>query len=157
MKVVVDSEAALIAFGRQLGAILRGGECIELIGDVGAGKTTLTKGIADGMGSHETVQSPTFTISRQYTTSNNLRLVHYDFYRLQDAGIMQHDIAEAIHDPQTVTVVEWSDAVKGVLPQKRIQITLTATADDNRILVLEADREFITQLPKDSENYVPAT
>lgn len=53
-------------YGERIGRLLKGGECIELVGDVGAGKTTLTKGIANGLGITETVQSPTFSINRTY-------------------------------------------------------------------------------------------
>lgn len=119
-------------FGQKLGALFAGGEVIELIGDVGAGKTTLTKGIAVGMGIDETVQSPTFTISRVYDASDNLRLAHYDFYRLGDAGIMANELDEAAHDAATVTIVEWADVVDGVLPTDRLRLHITSPAETTR-------------------------
>jgi tRNA threonylcarbamoyladenosine biosynthesis protein TsaE len=93
-------------FGARLGAKLSGGEVIELVGDIGAGKTTFTKGLARGLGVSDDVQSPTFTISRIYETPSGIRLAHYDFYRLQDAGVMQMELAESVCDPHTITVIE---------------------------------------------------
>ena len=118
------------AFGARLGALLRGGEVIELVGDVGAGKTTLTKGVADGMRIDEDVQSPSFTISRVYDAPNGLRLAHYDFYRLHDAGIMADELHETMSDPETVTIIEWAEIIAGVLPDDRLTIAITGTASD---------------------------
>lgn len=121
------------AFGTQLGAMLRGGEVLELVGDVGAGKTTLTKGIAEGMGVNEDVQSPSFTISRVYDDlPSGLRLAHYDFYRLHDAGIMADELHEAAHNPQTVTIIEWADIVAGVLPADRLTIRIVSPTETSR-------------------------
>lgn len=132
MIIEVASEDALKSFGATLGAVFCGGEIIELVGDVGAGKTTLTKGIAAGMGISETVQSPSFTISRVYDAPNELRLAHYDFYRLQDAGIMSDELQETISDATTVTVIEWAGIVEGVLPDDRLTMTITSPTETDR-------------------------
>lgn len=124
--------------GERIGKLLRGGELIELVGDVGAGKTTLTKGIAAGLSIDEDVQSPSFTISRLYEARDNLRLAHYDFYRLSDAGIMAHELSEAVDDPAMITVVEWADAIQHVLPSERLQIHLTSPSIDDRHVELTA-------------------
>lgn len=130
----VQSEQEMKALGRKLGELLKGGEIIELVGDVGAGKTTLTKGIADGMGVDDDVQSPSFTINRVYDTPNSLQLAHYDFYRLQDAGIMAAELQETANDKQTVTIIEWAEIVKGVLPEDRLTVTITSPAEETRKL-----------------------
>jgi len=124
--------------GERIGKLLRGGELIELVGDVGAGKTTLTKGIATGLSIDEDVQSPSFTISRLYDARDNLRLAHYDFYRLNDAGIMVHELSEAINDPLMVTVVEWADAIRHVLPNERLEIHLSSPSVSDRRVELTA-------------------
>ena len=128
-------------FGRTIGAALRGGEVLELIGDVGAGKTTLTKGLAEGLAISETVQSPTFTISRVYAARDGLHLHHYDFYRLGEAGIMAEDVNEVMHDPAAVTVIEWSGAVSDVLPTDRLQISIQATDENERNVTVNAGGE----------------
>src|SRR5664279_3416586 len=125
MQTAVNSEESMKAFGAKLGRFLTGGEVIDLTGDVGAGKTTLTKGIAVGLGVDEDVQSPSFTISRVYEARDNLRLAHYDFYRLHSAGIMHDELAETMADQAAITVIEWSDIVKGVLPADHLSIHIT--------------------------------
>lgn len=142
----VESEDDMKALGQRLGTSLRGGEVIELVGDVGAGKTTLTKGIAAGLGIEEDVQSPSFTISRVYDVHNGLRLAHYDFYRLHDAGIMADELRETVHDPRTVTVLEWANVVEGVLPEKRLTIQITTPTETTRQLTLSGDNELLEKL-----------
>lgn len=124
--------------GRQLARLLKGGECLELIGDVGAGKTTLVKGIANGLGIDEAVQSPSFTISRVYT-ADSLSLHHYDFYRLPDAGILEYEFAESVSDPTVITIVEWADIVHDILPKARIRITIVPFAETSRRVTIEGD------------------
>ena len=133
-----NSEEQTRQLGERLGRLLRGGEVLELIGDVGAGKTTLTKGLAEGLAITEPVQSPTFTISRVYAARDGLELRHYDFYRLQEAGIMSNELEEVFESPQTITVVEWSGAVENVLPTDRLQVQLNTTDEFDRTLEIRA-------------------
>lgn len=138
MTSVID-EAAMVAIGRRLGEKLQGGEVIELVGDVGAGKTTLVKGVGLGLGVDEDVQSPSFTISRVYPARNDLELHHYDFYRLNDAGVMRYELAESINDPRVVTVIEWADTVQQVLPEDHHRIHIRYTPDgEGRELDMQA-------------------
>lgn len=136
MTIEVHSEDEMRLFGERLATSLRGGDVIELIGDVGAGKTTLTKGIARGLGVDEDVQSPSFTISRIYDARDNLKVAHYDFYRLNDAGIMADELSETITDPQTITIIEWADVVGGVLPENRITVDITSPTETLRNLTI---------------------
>lgn len=149
VKTEVHSEKEMKAFGARLGAALRGGEIIELVGDVGAGKTTLTKGIAVGLGIDEDVQSPSFTISRVYDGRNNLRLSHYDFYRLHDAGIMAAELHETLHDPKTVTIIEWAEIVSGVLPTDCLVIQITSPTETDRLVSITAGGEVSRRLLKE--------
>lgn len=133
--IEVMSENEMKAFGEAIGALLNGGEIIELIGDVGSGKTTLTKGLAVGLGINEYIQSPSFTINRVYSGRDDIVLAHYDFYRLNDAGIMANELREAVSDSHTVTVIEWAEVVKGVLPIDRLSIEIIASTETSRRLV----------------------
>ena len=142
----ITTEVAMKEFGQQLGRILHGGEVIELIGDVGAGKTTFTKGLAIGMGIDEVVQSPSFTISRTYENTESIRMVHYDFYRLHDAGVMKQDLQESIEDDKTVTVVEWADIVSGVLPDDRLSLRFTSPTETSRSVDIKAGGSRSDQL-----------
>ena len=118
--------------GEAIGRSVSGGEVLELVGDIGAGKTTLTKGIARALGINEPVQSPTFTISRVYDSPKGLRLAHYDFYRLGEAGIMGDEIREAADD-DSVVVVEWAGAVDDDLPEDRLVVKITTDRKSTRL------------------------
>lgn len=138
MNQIITSTAAMQRLGQVIGCSLKGGEVIELIGDIGAGKTTLTKGVAKGLDITEPVQSPTFTISRVYQSPGGLTLAHYDFYRLGEAGIMAEEIREVTMQPQTVTVVEWAGAVEQVLPADRLTARILAINEQSRRVILSA-------------------
>ena len=119
--------------GEVIGRSVYGGEVLELVGDIGAGKTTLTKGIARALGINEPVQSPTFTISRVYDSPKGLRLAHYDFYRLGEAGIMGDEIREAADD-DSVIIVEWAGAVDDDLPKDRLVVKITTISEEERLV-----------------------
>lgn len=133
----------------RLGSRLRGGEVIELVSDLGGGKTTFVKGLARGMGSHDRVSSPTFTLTNEYN-AGKLHLFHYDFYRLSEAGIMADEIAEAVSDPQAVVVVEWGDIVDNVLPADRLTVRLEATGENDRRLSFAYPEKLAYLVEKDS-------
>jgi tRNA threonylcarbamoyladenosine biosynthesis protein TsaE len=115
----------------QLGKLLRGSEVIELISDLGGGKTTFVRGIANGAGSKDRVASPTFTVSKVYAAPN-FDIHHFDFYRLEEAGLLVHELADYIGDPKSVVIIEWGKIVSHVLPQERLSITITKTGDESR-------------------------
>jgi tRNA threonylcarbamoyladenosine biosynthesis protein TsaE len=133
----------------QIGRKLKGGEVIELVSDLGGGKTAFVRGLARGMGSHDHVSSPTFTISQIYQ-AGDLELHHFDFYRLHEAGIMAAEIAELLGDPKIVVAVEWSDIVQHVLPVDRLTIKLTLTGEEGRKLELSYSPKLAYLLPEEA-------
>jgi tRNA threonylcarbamoyladenosine biosynthesis protein TsaE len=145
MTSVID-EAAMLAIGKHLGERFRGGEVVELIGDVGAGKTTLVKGMGQGLHIDDDVQSPSFTISRVYQARDNLELHHYDFYRLEDAGVMRYELAESMANPSVITVVEWAGTVQDVLPEAHCVIKIDYTPDGNGRLLQITAPELLSYL-----------
>jgi len=132
-QIVSTSSDDTEKLAEKLGQNLRGSEVIELVSDLGGGKTTFVRGLARGLGSEDRVASPTFTISKVYKTKK-LELHHFDFYRLNDAGIIAHEIHEVIGDPKIVIVVEWGDVVQHVLPKDRLTIKIKHTGDESRQL-----------------------
>ena len=132
----ISSADELRQLGEKLGQTLCGGEVIELIGDIGAGKTTFTQGLARGLAIISAITSPSFTISNTYESEKGLILRHYDFYRLNDAGIMKDEIFESINNPKIITVVEWGDSVRGVLPEDRqtIEIKYSENPESREVL-----------------------
>ena len=141
----IDNEARMKQLGEAIGQSLSGGEVLELVGDIGAGKTTLTKGIARALGINEPVQSPTFTILRVYDSPKGLRLVHYDFYRLSEAGIMGDEIREAMDD-DSVVVVEWAGAVDDDLPKDRLVVKITTISEEERLVEFHPGGKKSTEL-----------
>ena len=131
--------------GEVIGRSVYGGEVLELVGDIGAGKTTLTKGIARALGINEPVQSPTFTISRVYNSPKGLRLAHYDFYRLREAGIMGDEIREAADD-DSVIIVEWAGAVDDDLPKDRLVVKITTISEEERLVEFHPGGKKSTEL-----------
>lgn len=123
--------------GEAIGKNLRGGEIIELASDLGGGKTTFVRGLARGFGSTDRVASPTFTINREYQAGDK-KLVHYDFYRLQDPGLMRFELSEALDDPQVVVVIEWADVVQDILPDQRLTLVIRQAGDDTRDITVTA-------------------
>lgn len=124
-----------------IGSKLRGGEIIELISDLGGGKTTFTRGLASGAGSTDVVSSPTFTVSKVYKAPT-FEIHHFDFYRLPDAGLIAHEVEDLLGDPSVVVVVEWGGAVGHILPDKRVNIEITRTGDDSRSLNIDYPEEL---------------
>jgi tRNA threonylcarbamoyladenosine biosynthesis protein TsaE len=146
MKKRINSDAAMRHFGEKIGKHLHGGEVIELVGDVGAGKTTFVKGLALGLDIDDTVQSPTFTISRVYEARDGLELAHYDFYRLSEPGIMAMEIAESLAEPCSIVVIEWAGIVENVLPARRLTIEIESLSDTERQLILTAHDDDLKPL-----------
>ena len=139
--LIIENEAAVIDFAENLmREILQSQDAlpcvIELVGDVGAGKTTFTKGLARGLEITEEITSPTFTISKVYENSRGQKLVHYDFYRLENPGIMVEDLFENLQDPHTVTVIEWADTVSEILPANHLRLEILINDDGSRTLNL---------------------
>ena len=117
-------------FGRRLGALLRGGDVLVLTGDLGAGKTTLTQGLAEGLGVRGPITSPTFVIARVHPSLvGGPLLVHVDAYRLGSALELDDLDLDADLDA-SVTVVEWGAGLAEQLSDTRLELTISG--DDVR-------------------------
>ena len=124
------------AWGERLGAVLQAGDLVVLTGDLGAGKTTLTQGIAEGLGVRGPVTSPTFVIARVHPSLvGGPALVHVDAYRLGGlAELDDLDLDTSLED--SVTIVEWGHGLAEGLSEDRLEITLRG--DDQRLATLSA-------------------
>ena len=132
----IASEQEMLEFGKSFIAKLSDAHVIELIGDVGAGKTTFVRGLASGLGIKEPVTSPSFTISKSYAIPGGKTLVHYDFYRLPDPGLMAEDLEENLNDPNSIVIVEWADSVSNLLPENHIKLEIKYNDDNTREVIL---------------------
>jgi tRNA threonylcarbamoyladenosine biosynthesis protein TsaE len=122
--------------GEKIGRQLIGGEVIELLSDLGGGKTTFVRGLARGAGSNDNVSSPSFTIKNVYSAPK-FEIWHFDFYRLDEAGMVGYELEDAIGDNKIVSVVEWAKDASQVLPEGRLKIKFIPSADESRNLDVE--------------------
>ncbi|GBG95137.1 tRNA threonylcarbamoyladenosine biosynthesis protein TsaE [Ligilactobacillus salitolerans] len=135
-------------FAHKLAQHLQAGDVILLQGDLGAGKTTFTKGLALGLGIKRNIKSPTFTLIREYT-EGRLPLYHMDVYRLEGTGTADLGLDEYF-DGDGVCVVEWPQYAGDDLPDQYLKISFVKDpdADDQRVLKLQAHGLHYTQLIK---------
>lgn len=130
------------AFSKRLASFLQPGDVITLEGDLGAGKTTFTKGLAVGLDIIKTVNSPTFTIIKEY--HGKMPLYHMDVYRLEGA---YEDLGfDEYFSGNGVTVIEWAHIIEEQLPADRLNIYLYHEGKDSRKIVLKPQGERYEQL-----------
>ncbi len=129
-KIELHSLEETKAFGEKLGSLLFGGAFITMSGDLGAGKTTLTKAIGKAIGIKKTINSPTFTILKSYYGKINLH--HIDAYRLE--GITQDlGFEELFEEEDSICIVEWPHFIEYALPSERLELTIKIE-EDKRIV-----------------------
>lgn len=130
LEFLTNSYEETIKLGIKIGNLLKANDCILLTGDLGAGKTTLTKGIGKGLGVERNINSPTFTIVKEY--HGRLDLYHIDLYRLETLG--QDFDLEEYFNLGGVTVVEWPFNVQDILPASYLEIKITYIDENKRKL-----------------------
>ncbi|MGN1182136.1 MAG: tRNA (adenosine(37)-N6)-threonylcarbamoyltransferase complex ATPase subunit type 1 TsaE [Faecalibacillus sp.] len=132
-KIKIKQIDDTIKLGIKIGNLLQPGMMITLNGDLGAGKTTFTKGIGQALQIHRVINSPTFTILKQY--HGKYHLSHFDAYRLEgqndDLGF------EEIFDSDDICVIEWPEFIEDILPEKRLDITIKRIDDNEREFILQ--------------------
>jgi len=128
------NEQDMIDFGEKLAKYLFPGSIITLEGDLGAGKTTFTKGIGKGLGIQKVINSPTFTIVKVY--HGRLPLYHFDAYRLE--GQDEELGFEEMFEDEGVCVIEWPIFIQDILPQERLEIHIEKNEDQSRTFSLKA-------------------
>lgn len=119
----IANEEKMIQLGVNFARQLMPGDVVELIGDVGAGKTTFMRGVLRGLGSSEQAVSPSYTISCEYQTTR-ARVVHFDFYRLLDGAMVGHEVEEAIGGGESIVAIEWSNVLDISLPISRYVVVI---------------------------------
>lgn len=118
----------------RLASMLEPGDIVTLSGDLGAGKTTFTQGLAKGLGVEDSVGSPTFTLIREY--DGRIPLYHMDVYRLgEQAGAEDLGIDEYLYG-DGVSVIEWAEYIRSLLPEDYLQVTIRKTGESDRQIII---------------------
>jgi len=119
---VIDSVEKTLAIGKKIGQLANPGDIICLIGDLGTGKTHITKGIAEGLGISDNITSPTFTIVNEY--SGRLKLNHFDVYRVSDPDEIYAIGFDEYIFSESVSVIEWANYIEELIPEEHIRIII---------------------------------
>lgn len=133
--LISHSERDTRRIGERLGALCQPGDLILLVGDLGAGKTALAQGIGRGLGIATTINSPTFTLIKEYP--GRLPLYHVDLYRLDDPDAVVALGLDDYLDGDGVCVVEWADRAESLWPAPWLRVRLVATGPHERYLYVE--------------------
>lgn len=148
VKIVLKGLKETEEFGKKLGSLLDGGDLLSLTGDLGAGKTTLTKSIGLGLGVSDYITSPTFTLINEY--KGRVWLYHFDVYRLEDEEDLLDLGYEDYFYSNGVTIVEWGDKIEDILPEDRININIEKGKElDERIIILWGKGERYEKIVKE--------
>lgn len=138
------SSETTMSIGEKLGKLVQPGDVLTLAGDLGAGKTTFTKGLAKGLGVKDMVNSPTFTIIKEY--QGDIPLYHMDVYRIdgdEDLGFDEYFSGEG------VCVVEWAGHIASYLPAERLEVEITRHQGDERHLLFTPIGDRFTEICKE--------
>ncbi len=141
MQVFITNNAdETVALGERIGALLNRGDIIAYKGGLGAGKTTITHGIAKGMGLNAHVSSPTFALVNEYR--GKINLCHFDMYRIDGALDLESIGFYDYLDGDNVLCIEWSENIQDELPEDIITISIKRIDDEIREITVEGDERF---------------
>ena len=140
MRVITKSAKQTISLGKKIAKNFKGGEIIGLEGNLGAGKTTLVKGIAEELGIKQTITSPTFLLMKVYPVRKNKLIknfVHLDCYRIKNPNdILGIGVEDYFNDPSSIVLIEWPEKIKKVLPGQTKKIELSLVSNNQREIIL---------------------
>ncbi|MBR5372238.1 MAG: tRNA (adenosine(37)-N6)-threonylcarbamoyltransferase complex ATPase subunit type 1 TsaE [Oscillospiraceae bacterium] len=138
---ISNSPAETHEIAKQLGKTLRKGDCVAMLGNMGAGKTTFTRGLCEGIGLPDMVSSPTFALVNEYHAEGCISVYHFDMYRvtspeaLESTGFWDYPLSDGIF------VIEWAENIMDSLPENCIRVTLTGSGDEPRTVTVERSEE----------------
>ena len=146
LKMISGDPTKTFHIGRILGEALTAGDIVALTGELGAGKTCFTQGIARGLGVPEVYQitSPTFTLVNEYP--GRLNLIHLDVYRLSSSRDLQDLGYEEFFFGKGVTVIEWAEKIQDIIPEKSLSVTLAYLDQNQRSIDMTGQPDQITRI-----------
>ncbi len=155
VEIYLNSSEETLKLGEIIGKSLNPGSIIALVGDLGAGKTVLVKGIAKGLGLAEEPNSPTFVIMNYY--EGDIPLYHFDLYRLSDEDELIGIGYDEYFFGNGVCAVEWADRIPGIFPEHAIKIDIKipeSNSDDSvtkRVIKIEGNKEWVSSFRNTAE------
>lgn len=138
---VTQSPEDTIKLGEKIGSLLKSGDVIAYSGGLGAGKTTITRGISIGLGLGDEVISPTFSLVNEYT-GNNTRLYHFDMYRITSPDDLETTGFYDYLEDGGILAIEWSENIESELPENTIRINIDRIDDNIRKITIDGDDRF---------------
>ena len=129
-----------IEFGKKIGKLLKKGDTIAFLGDLGSGKTTITRGIAMGLNHDDYVTSPTFTIVNEY--QGDINIYHFDMYRIIDGDSLESTGFFDYDAENSVFIIEWAENILDFLPKNTIFIKFEYVDENTRIIEIDGDERF---------------
>ena len=143
MEFISNSEQDTLQFARKYAKNLKPGQILGLVGELGAGKTLFTKGLADGLGINQNISSPTFNLMRLYEINNPKinkkikRFCHIDAYRVKNEyEVINVGVEDYMGQNDSVTVIEWADKIKNILPSRVIYINFEIKDNTQRKIII---------------------
>lgn len=138
---VTQSPEDTIKLGEKIGSLLKSGDVIAYNGGLGAGKTTITRGISIGLGLGDEVISPTFSLVNEYT-GENTRLYHFDMYRITSPDDLETTGFYDYLEDGGILAIEWSENIESELPENTIRINIDRIDDNIRKITIDGDDRF---------------
>jgi len=142
LSFISNSPAETHDLAKAIGRHLKKGDCIAFFGDLGAGKTTFTRGLADGLGLPDLVSSPTFALVNEYHAEGCISVYHFDMYRvtspeaLETTGFWDYPAEDGIF------IIEWAENIIDELPANTIRISISGSGEQPRTITIEGDDSF---------------
>ena len=144
LKINTNNTEETEKLGYNIGKLLKGGEIICMDGDLGVGKTTMTKSLAKGLDIDDHITSPTFTIVNEY--EGRLKLYHFDVYRISDVEEMYDLGYEEYFYSGGVCIIEWSNLIKEILPKERLTIEIKRIDEVSREIIINGTGNIYEEL-----------
>ena len=139
LSFTTNSPAETHALARRIGAALRPGTCVAFFGGLCAGKTTFTRGLAEGLGLPDLVSSPTFALVNEYHAAGCIPVYHFDMYRVTSPEALETTGFWDYPQEDSVFVIEWAENIEEDLPEPLLKITITGSGDQPRQITVEGD------------------
>ncbi len=142
LSYTTNSPAETYALAKRIGAAVKRGTCIAFFGGMGAGKTTFTRGLAEGLGLPDLVSSPTFALVNEYHAAGCISMYHFDLYRvtspeaLETTGFWDYPLEDAVF------VIEWAENIAEELPQPLVKITISGSGEQPRQITVEGAEQL---------------